>query len=160
MLYWNDVIRYANHGNPQPDHKISKSEDEWRTQLTPEQFFVARQHGTERAFSSEMCNLFEPGLYACVCCGAKLFDSGEKFQSGTGWPSFTQPIKPNVVAYHADNAYGMQRIETLCNTCDAHLGHVFPDGPAPSGLRYCINAVVLKKVSKDDEKTTFSATAV
>ena len=148
MLYWNDVIRYADHGNPQPDRKISKSEDEWRAQLTPKQFVVVRQRGTERAFSSEMCNLFEPGVYACVCCGTELFDSGEKFQSGTGWPSFTQPIQPNAVAYYADNAHGMQRIETICNTCDAHLGHVFPDGPAPSGLRYCINAVALEKVSK------------
>lgn len=93
-----------------------------------------------------MCSLFEPGLYACVCCDTLLFDGQEKFESGTGWPSFTQPVKDTAVAYHGDFSYGMQRIEALCNTCQAHLGHVFPDGPAPSGLRYCMNAVSLKKV--------------
>ena len=154
MLDWNDVIHYANHGNLQPDRKVRKSEEEWHAQLTPEQYCVARQKETERAFSSETCNLFEPGLYACVCCWTELFDSSEKFQSGTGWPSFSQPIKPNAVAYHADNSHGMQRIETTCNTCEAHLGHVFPDGPEPSGLRYCINAVVLEKVTKGAEKAT------
>lgn len=155
MLSWNDVIHYADHGNPQPDRKVRKSEEEWRVQLTPEQFRVARQKGTERAFSSAMCSLFEPGLYACVCCGTELFDSSGKFQSGTGWPSFTRPIKQNAVAYHADRSHGMRRIETTCNTCDAHLGHVFPDGPEPSGLRYCINAVVLEKRTKGVEKATF-----
>ena len=154
MLVWNDVIQYANNGNPQPDRKVRKSEEEWRAQLNPEQYRIARQKGTERAFSSEMCNLFEPGLYACVCCRTELFDSSEKFQSSTGWPSFTQPIKPNAVAYHVDNSYGMQRIEATCNTCEAHLGHVFPDGPEPSGLRYCINAIVLVKVNKGNEKAT------
>jgi len=146
MLRWNDVINYANNSNPQPDRKINKSEQEWRDMLTPEQYRVAREKGTERAFSSDMCSLFEPGLYACVCCSTELFDSGEKFESGTGWPSFTQPLKTNAVAYHTDGAHGMQRIEATCNTCDAHLGHVFPDGPEPSGLRYCINAVVLEKI--------------
>lgn len=155
MLHWNDVIHYANHGNPQPDCKVRKSEEEWRAQLTPEQYRVARQKGTEHAFSSEMCNLFEPGLYACICCQTELFDSSEKFQSGTGWPSFTQPVKPNAVAYHSDITQGMQRIETTCNTCEAHLGHVFPDGPEPSGLRYCINAIVLEKVTKGAGKATF-----
>ncbi len=98
-----------------------------------------------------MCSLFEPGLYACVCCDTLLFDSEEKFESGTGWPSFTQPFKNNAIAYHSDRSFGMHRVETTCNTCDAHLGHVFPDGPAPSGLRYCINAVSLKKVRKTQE---------
>ncbi|MCB1638606.1 MAG: peptide-methionine (R)-S-oxide reductase MsrB, partial [Thiothrix sp.] len=103
-------------------------------------------HGTERPFSSAMCGLFEPGQYACVCCGSLLFDATEKFDSGTGWPSFTQPVRENAIAYHSDNSHGMRRVETLCNACDAHLGHVFPDGPAPGGLRYCMNAVALKKV--------------
>ena len=151
MLHWNDVIQFANHGNPQPERKVRKSEEEWRVQLTPEQYRITRQKGTEYPFSSEMCDLFEPGLYACVCCSTELFDSSEKFQSGTGWPSFTQPIKPNVVAYHSDNSHGMQRIEATCNTCEAHLGHVFPDGPEPSGLRYCINAVSLEKVKAEGE---------
>ncbi len=146
MLKWNDVLTLAKNGTPAPDHKIVKSEAEWRKQLTAEQFQVTRQAGTERAFSSTMCNLFEPGIYACLCCDTVLFDASEKFDSGTGWPSFTQPIKPDVVAYHADNSYGMVRVEAVCNTCDAHLGHVFPDGPKPSGLRYCMNAVSLKKV--------------
>jgi methionine-R-sulfoxide reductase len=94
-----------------------------------------------------VCSLFEPGTYACVCCGELLFDAGEKFESGTGWPSFTQPIRPNAVASHADDSLGMRRVESTCNTCDAHLGHVFPDGPPPSGLRYCINAAALERVT-------------
>ncbi|SDK19357.1 peptide methionine sulfoxide reductase msrA/msrB [Catalinimonas alkaloidigena] len=157
MLRWIDVIRFANQGNPKPDKVVEKSEAEWKAQLTPEQFYVTRQKGTERAFSSEMCSRFEPGQYACVCCDTLLFDSDEKFESGTGWPSFTQPAKENAIAYHIDNAYGMKRVETVCNTCGAHLGHVFPDGPAPSGLRYCMNAVALQKVEATTtlEKATF-----
>jgi len=149
MLKWTDVINIAAQGNPPPDRRVERSDDEWRTRLTPEQFFVTRQKGTERPFSSPMCSLFEPGRYACICCDTLLFDSQEKFESGTGWPSFTQPVAPNVVAYHEDGSHGMHRIETTCNTCDAHLGHVFPDGPAPSGLRYCINALALKKLERD-----------
>lgn len=151
MIKWNNVISFANNGNPEPEQRIEKSEEEWEEVLTPEQFRVARQKGTERAHSSDMCSLFEPGRYACICCETELFNSEEKFESGTGWPSFTQPVKENAVAYHADNSYGMTRVETICNTCDAHLGHVFPDGPAPSGLRFCINGVSLKKVSSDGE---------
>jgi len=147
MLRWIDVLRFARQGNPEPDRVVRKTEQQWRTQLSDEQYQVTRQQGTERAFSSPMCSLFEPGLYACVCCDTLLFDSSEKFESGTGWPSFTQPYQPNAIAYHSDHLHGMQRIETTCNTCEAHLGHVFPDGPEPSGLRYCMNAVALKKVS-------------
>lgn len=145
MLRWPDVLDIASKGNPAPDHKIVKTDAEWRAQLTPEEYHVTREAGTERAFSSEMCSRFEPGIYACVCCDTVLFDSGEKFESGTGWPSFTQPISPEAIAYHVDNKYGMKRVETVCNVCDAHLGHVFPDGPAPSGLRYCMNALSLRK---------------
>lgn len=148
MINWNDVLDFIKKGNPAPDRRVEKTEADWQAQLSPEEYRVTRQKGTERAFSSDMCSLFEPGLYSCICCGTQLFDSGEKFESGTGWPSFTQPVKENAVAYHADNSYGMRRVETVCNTCDAHLGHVFPDGPAPSGLRYCINAVALKKEEK------------
>jgi methionine-R-sulfoxide reductase len=148
MLKWNDVLRFAADGNPLPDRKVVKTESEWRKQLSPEQFKVTREAGTERAFSSSMCNLFEPGIYSCLCCDAVLFDATEKFDSGTGWPSFTQPLKENAIAYHVDSDFGMTRVETVCNTCDAHLGHVFPDGPAPSGLRYCMNAVALKKAAK------------
>lgn len=146
MLNWQQVLTYADSGNPPPDLKVSKSEAEWREQLTPEQYRVTRQQGTERPFSSEMCGLFKPGLYACVCCKTQLFDASSKFDSGTGWPSFTQPLQENAIAYHADHSHGMTRVETVCNTCDAHLGHVFPDGPPPTGLRYCMNAVALEKV--------------
>ncbi|MHA4896764.1 peptide-methionine (R)-S-oxide reductase MsrB [Pedobacter sp. PWIIR3] len=148
MLKWNDVIKFADQGNPVPDQTIVKTEQEWKSILSDEEYRITRLKGTERAHSSEMCSLFEPGLYDCVCCGTLLFDGQEKFESGTGWPSFTQPVKDNAVAYHSDSSYGMRRIEALCNTCQAHLGHVFPDGPAPSGLRYCMNAVSLKKVEK------------
>lgn len=147
MLTWKEVLDIANSGNAEPPRRVEKTEAEWRSILSPDQFFVTRQKGTERAFSSKMCSLFEPGKYACVCCETPLFDSGEKFESGTGWPSFTQPVDPAVVAYHDDRSFGMHRVETTCNVCDAHLGHVFPDGPAPSGLRYCINALSLMKIT-------------
>lgn len=146
MLKWKDVLKQADEGNLTPPRRVQKSEAEWRAQLTPEAFHVTRQHGTERAFSSELCSKFDPGKYGCVCCGTLLFDAAEKFESGTGWPSFTQPVQPEVIAYRVDRSYGMERVETLCSVCDAHLGHVFPDGPAPSGLRYCMNAVALSKV--------------
>lgn len=148
MLKWLDILQFANKGNPAPDRRVEKTEEEWATQLTPEQFRITRQAGTERPNSSPMCSLFEPGKYACACCGTPLFDATEKFESGTGWPSFTQPLKENAIAYHKDLGFGRYRIETLCNTCDAHLGHVFQDGPPPSGLRYCINAEALTKMDE------------
>lgn len=146
MINWLNVIKATNKENIAPDKRVEKTEEEWKAILTEEQFRVTRLKGTERAHSSDMCTLFEPGKYACVCCNTELFDSGEKFDSGTGWPSFTQPIKNNAVAYHKDTTHGMYRVETTCNTCDAHLGHVFQDGPMPSGLRFCINAVSLVKI--------------
>jgi len=146
MLNWNEVLRLSREGTPPPDHRLVKSDAEWRELLSPEEYRVTRQAGTERAFSSAMCSLFEPGVYGCRCCGTLLFDASRKFESGTGWPSFTEPLMPNAIAYHADTSHGMTRVETLCNTCDAHLGHVFPDGPKPTGLRYCMNAVALKRV--------------
>lgn len=146
MLDWNDILTYASQGNPEPDRRVKKADEEWRAQLTPEQYRVTRQKGTEHPFSSELCHLFEPGLYTCVCCGALLFDAHDKFDSGTGWPSFTQPVTDNAVAYRNDSSHGMRRIEACCNACGAHLGHVFPDGPAPAGLRYCMNALALRKV--------------
>ncbi len=145
MSHWQTIIETAANGNPAPPHRDERSEDEWRAVLSEEQFFVTRQHGTERPFSNAMCSLFEPGRYGCACCSTPLFDSAAKFESGTGWPSFGAPVSDNVVAYHADHSHGMVRVETLCNVCDAHLGHVFPDGPPPTGLRYCINAVALEK---------------
>lgn len=149
MLTWNDITTIAESGNPTPARRVEKSDAEWRQQLSPEVFEVTRAKGTERPFSSEMCSLFEPGRYQCACCGTLLFDASTKFDSGTGWPSFTQPIEPSAVAYHADASLGRMRIETTCNVCDAHLGHVFPDGPrAAGGLRYCINALALAKAAK------------
>lgn len=145
MIHWKDILQFARTGNPEPEKRIVKTETEWRQQLSPEQFRVTRQHGTERPFSGEYCGVFELAIYACVCCGTLLFDAREKFESGTGWPSFTQPIQTNAIKYIEDSSHGMQRIEALCNTCDAHLGHVFPDGPEPSGLRYCMNSVSLQK---------------
>lgn len=152
MLRWLDVIRLANNGNPAPDTRVEKTPEEWKEILTQEQFAVARLKGTERAFSSDLCSYFEAGRYACVCCETELFDAETKFESGTGWPSFTQPLKENVVAYQKDFSHGMVRVEALCNICDAHLGHVFEDGPAPSGLRYCINALSLRKITASENK--------
>lgn len=146
MIRWADVIRFANKGNAAPENKIVRTEEEWKQILTPEEFQVTRLKGTERSFSSDLCSLFEPGIYGCKCCGTLLFDASEKFESGTGWPSFTQPLREDAIAYLADKSYGMIRVEVVCNTCDAHLGHVFPDGPEPSGLRYCINAISLSKI--------------
>lgn len=145
MLKWIDILRFANNGNLAADNRVEKTEAEWKALLSPEEFRITRQKGTERAHSSDMCELLEAGKYACACCDTPLFDSSEKFQSGTGWPSFTQPVKDNVIAYHKDKGFGMYRIETVCSTCDAHLGHVFQDGPPPSGLRFCINALSLRK---------------
>jgi peptide-methionine (R)-S-oxide reductase len=145
VLRWSQVLELARRGNVAPPRRVEKSDAEWRAALTDEQYDVARRKGTERAFSSELCGLFEPGRYHCICCDTPLFDSFSKFDSRTGWPSFTAPLSPDVVAYHLDTSHGMQRIETTCNVCDAHLGHVFPDGPPPTGLRFCINAVSLRK---------------
>ncbi len=148
MLNWNDIIKFVNKGNPEPERRVEETGSEWKAQLTAEQFTITRKKGTERAFSGEFCSAHEPGLYACVCCNTLLFDSTEKFKSSSGWPSFTQPVKVNAVKYEKDAGFGMFRVEILCNVCDAHLGHVFPDGPAPSGLRYCTNSASLKKIEE------------
>jgi peptide-methionine (R)-S-oxide reductase len=127
---------------------VEKTDAEWKALLTPEQYRITRRKGTEAPFSGELCSRYEPGKYVCVCCGTELFDSTIKFNSKTGWPSFTQPVKENVISYHKDTSYGMTRVEVLCSVCDAHLGHVFPDGPPPSGLRYCINSESLRHVTE------------
>jgi peptide-methionine (R)-S-oxide reductase len=128
--------------------RVEKSDAEWRSQLTPEQFRVTRQKGTERAFSGVYWDTKAPGVYQCVCCGQPLFDSGTKYESGTGWPSFWQPIDENAVSLHEDRTLFTRRTEVACSRCDAHLGHVFPDGPKPTGQRYCMNSAALNLVER------------
>lgn len=148
-MSWKDVLKYARNGSPAPDRRVVKSPDEWKKLLTREQYAIARGKGTERAHTGEYCSSHEPGLYACVCCKTVLFDSRQKFESGTGWPSFTEPAAHNVISYKEDNSYGMERIEVQCSVCDAHLGHVFPDGPGKTGLRYCINSASLVRLKSE-----------
>ncbi|HUI18469.1 MAG TPA: peptide-methionine (R)-S-oxide reductase MsrB [Alphaproteobacteria bacterium] len=133
---------------PEKAEKIVKSDAEWRAQLTPQQYQIARQHGTERAFTGLYWNCKTAGVYGCICCGQPLFDAATKYESGTGWPSFWAPLKAEAVALKQDRSHFMVRTEVLCGRCDAHLGHLFDDGPEPTHQRYCLNSASLKLVVK------------
>ena len=146
MLNWEKVLGFIQTGNPEPDRRIEKTADQWKACLSVEQFAILREEKTEPPFSSQCTYRPETGLYACAACHAPLFVINEKFDSGTGWPSFSQPVQNNAIAYFGDWKLGHQRIEVKCNSCLSHLGHVFPDGPKPTGLRYCINGIAMTSV--------------
>jgi peptide-methionine (R)-S-oxide reductase len=145
--WWRGTVRER--GGASVDGKVVKTDEEWRQSLTEEQFRVTRRQGTERAFTGEYWDAKQDGVYQCVCCGQPLFDATTKFDSGTGWPSFWQPLAEDNIARKADRSWLMSRTEVLCSRCDAHLGHVFPDGPPPTGLRYCMNSAALRLVPRE-----------
>jgi peptide-methionine (R)-S-oxide reductase len=136
----------------QNPEKLQKTEEQWRRELPPEQYHILREKGTEPAFSGEYAHTKTPGVYKCAACGQELFSSDTKYDSGSGWPSFYQPSSPERVETHEDNSYGMRRVEVMCSRCESHLGHVFPDGPRPTGMRFCINSASLKLEEKEPEK--------
>lgn len=139
-MNWDTIIEYITHGNLTPDRRIEKTDQEWKVVLTTEQYIITRQNGTEEPYTGSLYSIFEDGIYNCTNCKEPLFDSFRKFNSRSGWPSFTKPIKPNAIKFIKDKSHGMLRVATACNTCDAHLGHVFPDGPRTTGLRFCVNS--------------------
>ena len=143
MLYWRDILTYARYANPEPPRRVQRTEAEWEQLLTAQQYQVLRQHHTEPPYRNAYCRSYEPGEYACAGCGSGLFGAAAKYHAISGWPSFTQPLTRDAVAYFFDDSHHMQRVEARCNVCDGHLGHVSADGPAPGGLRYCLNSASL-----------------
>lgn len=146
MLKGPDILKLAKNGNPAPDCRVEKTDAEWRKQLRPEEYHVTREAGTERALSSQMCSLFEPGIYCCLCCGAVLFDASDKFESGTGWPSFTQPVKANVIVYRFDGPSFLKRVETICNTCDALWFANNPSRPKVPPFSAMVGTLVIREI--------------
>lgn len=146
---WNEAVRRAREGNVPARNRIEKTEEEWATLLTSEQFRILRKKGTERAFSNEVCTSHSDGKYSCLGCGTPLFDSSLKYDSMSGWPSFTEPVADDAIDYIIDESLVSPRVEVTCSACDGHLGHVFPDGPEPTGLRYCINSESIRLVDYD-----------
>ncbi len=144
MLTWKNVMGFVVNGNPEPEFRVEKPESYWKSILSNEVYKITRNQGTEPPSFDSSCEVYDAGIYNCSCCDQELFDSTIKYDSKSGWPSFTQPIKENAIKYIKDISFGMVRVEIQCNSCDAHLGHVFPDGPEPSGLRYCVNSLSLK----------------
>jgi len=152
MFRWIDVLKYAKYSNPEPDCRVEKPKEVWQQELTPAQFRVMRQKETEPPYRNAYCRSYEPGVYTCAACGSFLFNATEKYHAISGWPSFTQPAAKKAIKYIFDDSHNMQRIEVQCNVCDSHLGHVFPDGPEPGGLRYCINSESLFRIDQEKEE--------
>lgn len=146
MLHWRDILTYARYGNPEPPRRVLLTEAEWQARLTPAQYQVLRQHGIEPPYRNAYCRSYVPGTYACAGCGSLLFDAATKYHAISGWPSFTQPVAKSALGYYFDDSHHMQRMEVRCNVCGGQLGHVFADGPAPGGVRYCINSVSLRQL--------------